>query len=226
MANSNSNSNNSDNINRGAGDGLEKFARENCLMLLATKAAAIAAAAIAKQEVVSGEDDDVECKYPCRTCGRTFKSFQALGGHRASHVKPKSTVDDGSDASSGEPVKPKTFQCSTCGVEFGTGQALGGHMRCHRSRIPAFSTNTSSSVTTEEDSNIKKQIKKRKNDVITPVLKKLSSSTKRVCLELTLDYAPEKVQQHVDDIEQGEMVEQEDDNYDFLKLELRQPIRN
>lgn len=30
--------------------------------------------------------------YECKTCNRTFPSFQALGGHRASHKKPKTTV--------------------------------------------------------------------------------------------------------------------------------------
>uniref|UniRef100_A0A5B7BFF2 Putative C2H2-type zinc finger family protein n=1 Tax=Davidia involucrata TaxID=16924 RepID=A0A5B7BFF2_DAVIN len=30
--------------------------------------------------------------YQCKTCGRTFPSFQALGGHRASHKKPKSAM--------------------------------------------------------------------------------------------------------------------------------------
>ncbi|XWS56377.1 hypothetical protein CRYUN_Cryun09bG0080600 [Craigia yunnanensis] len=29
--------------------------------------------------------------YECKTCNRTFPSFQALGGHRASHKKPKAT---------------------------------------------------------------------------------------------------------------------------------------
>ncbi|KFK24889.1 hypothetical protein AALP_AA8G037800 [Arabis alpina] len=29
--------------------------------------------------------------YQCKTCDRTFPSFQALGGHRASHKKPKAT---------------------------------------------------------------------------------------------------------------------------------------
>ncbi|CAO2817831.1 unnamed protein product [Amaranthus hypochondriacus] len=29
--------------------------------------------------------------YECKTCGKTFSSFQALGGHRASHKKPKNT---------------------------------------------------------------------------------------------------------------------------------------
>ncbi|MCE0482346.1 hypothetical protein HAX54_041026 [Datura stramonium] len=30
--------------------------------------------------------------YECKTCNRTFPSFQALGGHRASHKKPKSVT--------------------------------------------------------------------------------------------------------------------------------------
>lgn len=30
-----------------------------------------------------------ECMYTCKTCNRSFSSFQALGGHRASHKKPK-----------------------------------------------------------------------------------------------------------------------------------------
>lgn len=29
------------------------------------------------------------CIYTCKTCSRSFSSFQALGGHRASHKKPK-----------------------------------------------------------------------------------------------------------------------------------------
>ncbi|KAF2321734.1 hypothetical protein GH714_001962 [Hevea brasiliensis] len=32
--------------------------------------------------------------YECKTCNRTFPSFQALGGHRASHKKPKSIVEE------------------------------------------------------------------------------------------------------------------------------------
>ncbi|KAF3639913.1 putative lysosomal Pro-X carboxypeptidase-like [Capsicum annuum] len=32
--------------------------------------------------------------YECKTCNRTFPSFQALGGHRASHKKPKTIVED------------------------------------------------------------------------------------------------------------------------------------
>jgi hypothetical protein len=66
-----------------------------------------------------------ERAFMCKTCGRVFPSFQALGGHRASHKKPR--VDgDGAD------LKHKLHCCSICGREFAIGQALGGHMRRHR----------------------------------------------------------------------------------------------
>ncbi|XP_009594752.1 uncharacterized protein LOC107826050 [Nicotiana tabacum] len=68
--------------------------------------------------------------FECRTCKKQFESFQALGGHRASHKKPKlhSTAD---------PIKPnkKKHECSFCGEEFSLGQALGGHMRKHRYKL-------------------------------------------------------------------------------------------
>ncbi|KAI4993983.1 hypothetical protein ZWY2020_008296 [Hordeum vulgare] len=66
-----------------------------------------------------------ERMFECKTCNRRFPSFQALGGHRASHKKPR--LADG-----GEPPKPKVHGCSICGLEFAIGQALGGHMRRHR----------------------------------------------------------------------------------------------
>ncbi|KAK4754583.1 hypothetical protein SAY87_002687 [Trapa incisa] len=72
--------------------------------------------------------------FECKTCNRKFPSFQALGGHRASHKKPRlNPNEDGKAASrSGSPVKPKTHECTICGLEFAIGQALGGHMRRHR----------------------------------------------------------------------------------------------
>jgi hypothetical protein len=72
---------------------------------------------------VSGRGDRApERAFPCKTCGRVFPSFQALGGHRASHKKPRLDGD----------LKPKLHTCSICGLEFAIGQALGGHMRRHR----------------------------------------------------------------------------------------------
>lgn len=84
--------------------------------------------------------------FECKTCNRQFPSFQALGGHRASHKKPRladSSPENSSDnnysssssSSLGQAKPPKSktsHECSICGVEFALGQALGGHMRRHR----------------------------------------------------------------------------------------------
>ncbi|KAM0856476.1 hypothetical protein ACQ4PT_049089 [Festuca glaucescens] len=67
---------------------------------------------------VAGRGDrSPERAFVCKTCGRVFPSFQALGGHRASHKKPRLDGDD---------LKPKLHGCSICGLEFAIGQALGG----------------------------------------------------------------------------------------------------
>lgn len=86
--------------------------------------------------------------YECKTCNKCFPSFQALGGHRASHKKPKlaeekkATVveEDMLQISMNSfpkaivcgSIKPRVHECSICGTEFNSGQALGGHMRRHR----------------------------------------------------------------------------------------------
>lgn len=63
--------------------------------------------------------------FECKTCNKQFSSFQALGGHRASHKKPRLAGEDGTN-------KPRMHECPICGLEFAIGQALGGHMRRHR----------------------------------------------------------------------------------------------
>lgn len=63
--------------------------------------------------------------FECKTCNKQFSSFQALGGHRASHKKPRLAGEDGTS-------KPRMHECPICGLEFAIGQALGGHMRRHR----------------------------------------------------------------------------------------------
>lgn len=107
--------------------------------------------------------------YECKTCNRSFPSFQALGGHRASHKKPKNTIEekkvpiaiisnDKEDqefqfkkmSPSTSPQKAKVHECSICGSEFSSGQALGGHMRRHR--IPTTNINaTMSSIMNQDD---------------------------------------------------------------------------
>ncbi|PSR89921.1 Zinc finger protein [Actinidia chinensis var. chinensis] len=91
--------------------------------------------------------------YECKTCNRSFSSFQALGGHRASHKRPKTEakppippppqtdVEEKCELTKIPPPLPlpvaprpnKIHECSICGSEFSSGQALGGHMRRHRS---------------------------------------------------------------------------------------------
>ncbi|MQM09364.1 hypothetical protein Taro_042235 [Colocasia esculenta] len=69
--------------------------------------------------------------FECKTCNRRFPSFQALGGHRASHKKPRLDLQQ---AAAG---RPRVHECSICGLEFAIGQALGGHMRRHRAGAAA-----------------------------------------------------------------------------------------
>lgn len=124
--------------------------------------------------------------FECKTCNRQFPSFQALGGHRASHKKPRVMTGDGgssSDSQGGSPAKPKTHECTICGLEFAIGQALGGHMRRHRAAMtevnqaqhvvrphhhPALIMNSTTTL---------QQV---------PVLKKTNSSRRVLCLDLNL----------------------------------------
>ncbi|XP_074364875.1 zinc finger protein ZAT12-like [Apium graveolens] len=129
----------------------------NCLMLLSQ---------IGKSETLS-----TGRVYECKTCNRQFPSFQALGGHRASHKKPKLMAGDLLQV---VPMKPKTHECSICGAEFALGQALGGHMRRHRAEMEANSSSTSTtisdSITITDDHKVVK---------VVPILKR-SNSCKRV----------------------------------------------
>ncbi|KAE8657865.1 zinc finger protein ZAT11-like [Hibiscus syriacus] len=76
--------------------------------------------------------------FECKTCHRQFSSFQALGGHCASHKRPKLAAEKANEETHSFlslSTKPKTHECSICGQEFSMGQALGGHMRRHRSTV-------------------------------------------------------------------------------------------
>ncbi|KAF3338958.1 zinc finger protein ZAT11-like protein [Carex littledalei] len=88
--------------------------------------------------------------FECKTCNREFPSFQALGGHCTSHLRPKVRVN-GIDLKIGEKFKePTKHSCSFCGKEFPMGQALGGHMRMHRVS-PVLTSAPLAQISHEED---------------------------------------------------------------------------
>ncbi|KAL4324073.1 hypothetical protein GQ457_11G000760 [Hibiscus cannabinus] len=72
-------------------------------------------------------------KYRCETCNRAFNSYQALGGHRASHKKIKAYETELARANTGtrSMTEKKRHECPVCFRVFSSGQALGGHKRSH-----------------------------------------------------------------------------------------------
>lgn len=73
----------------------------------------------------------VRGKYRCETCNKLFKSYQALGGHRASYKKIKADVAARLPRRDGGAAEEKVHQCPFCDRVFASGQALGGHKRSH-----------------------------------------------------------------------------------------------
>lgn len=60
--------------------------------------------------------------YECKTCNRTFPSFQALGGHRASHKKPKTAAEVDQKKSPPAPPPPPPPPSDDKEEEEGLGQ--------------------------------------------------------------------------------------------------------
>ncbi|KAF3433164.1 hypothetical protein FNV43_RR24266 [Rhamnella rubrinervis] len=85
-------------------------------------------------------------RFKCETCKKVFRSYQALGGHRASHKKIiiKAQIFEGEfskDCNAGTTgtinyvIEHKTFECPYCCKVFDSGQALGGHKKVHFSNF-------------------------------------------------------------------------------------------
>ncbi|KAK9913430.1 hypothetical protein M0R45_037247 [Rubus argutus] len=160
-------------MKRGREDDDQTLDLVSCLMLLSNNVSS----SIKKQKA----SDSV---FVCKTCNREFSSFQALGGHRASHNKTK-LMAGGADllqlaqALPSSPAKPQKHECPICGLEFAVGQALGGHMRRHRDVMNSAAAD-------------------RVPAAAVPVLKKSNSSKRVSCLNLDLNLAPPGYQHHCD----------------------------
>ncbi|KAG6406652.1 hypothetical protein SASPL_134258 [Salvia splendens] len=96
-----------------------------CLVMLSQGGAAPA--------VAGDGDGGGSVSYKCSVCGRPFPSYQALGGHKASHraKAPAAAEEINSSAAAALSPSGRRHECSVCHKIFPSGQALGGHKRRH-----------------------------------------------------------------------------------------------
>lgn len=98
------------------------------------------------------KENSSKITFECTTCNKSFHSYQALGGHRASHKNTKgenctsididhikhNTKESGINEfgqkienNCGSKKQLKMHECPICFKIFPSGQALGGHKRSH-----------------------------------------------------------------------------------------------
>ncbi|XP_027354765.1 zinc finger protein ZAT10-like [Abrus precatorius] len=108
-----------------------------CLIMLARGGAGgVSTAKPALSDNESAPLPAANLSYKCSVCNKAFSSYQALGGHKASHRKFAGAAEDHSTSSavttsSASNGGGRSHECSICHKSFPTGQALGGHKRCH-----------------------------------------------------------------------------------------------
>ncbi|KAL7154969.1 hypothetical protein ABFS83_03G040700 [Erythranthe nasuta] len=95
--------------------------------------------------------------YKCSVCDKAFGSYQALGGHKASHRKLNGggggedhSTTSASATTTTTSASGRTHECSICHRCFPSGQALGGHKRCHYEGGAPSGNGGSSVVTSSE----------------------------------------------------------------------------
>ncbi|KAG4159978.1 hypothetical protein ERO13_D02G205000v2 [Gossypium hirsutum] len=105
----------------------------------------------------------LKLSYKCSVCNKAFPSYQALGGHKASHRKSSTdakpdnqSITTSSTTASGEAGgNGKAHKCSICHKSFPTGQALGGHKRCHyEGGNTTTTTTTTAAITNNKSSSV------------------------------------------------------------------------
>ncbi|KAJ7013384.1 zinc finger protein ZAT10-like [Populus alba x Populus x berolinensis] len=106
-----------------------------CLIMLARGGSTAATAKkTASASPAPPQPPTLDLSYKCTVCNKAFSSYQALGGHKASHRKSSSAENPSASTTTNTTTTTtngRTHECSICHKTFLTGQALGGHKRCH-----------------------------------------------------------------------------------------------
>ncbi|CAK9182846.1 unnamed protein product [Ilex paraguariensis] len=137
-----------------------------CLIMLARGGASNTTASKRNQSAPplppSAPPSESKLLFKCSVCDKAFGSYQALGGHKASHRKLAGGGGDENSTTTTSTTTTTTtnvtttsgsgriHECSICHKCFPTGQALGGHKRCHYEGGVAANGGANSAATTSE----------------------------------------------------------------------------
>ncbi|KAF8406213.1 hypothetical protein HHK36_008298 [Tetracentron sinense] len=107
-----------------------------CLVMLARGGGATTGGAVtAHRNHSPNPPPKPKLNYKCTVCNKAFASYQALGGHKASHRKLAVADEQSTSVTTTTVINTnpsgRIHECSVCHKSFPSGQALGGHKRCH-----------------------------------------------------------------------------------------------